>query len=286
MDRVPVATAVQPRGSTRLRARRALRFATWAGLGVAGCAQGRAPGAPFNPDAATGSDASRGRDDAGPDAALRGTVCTNTTTGAMPTIDGNNDLAEYPAAQQVPLFASLGTSDGAAVTWDDKNLYLTVASPAFANAYEPLHVYIDASTTPLAPAVASQGKEYSGLVAALPFSPNYLLAARRVSDAGTGPYNGIYVPGSGWSVQPTPLEDLVNVFVSADHQQLSLKVPWLAIGGCPGSLRLAMHIVHAQPANEWKDVAPVDGTPWQAPGGGYYDIDLTGATAVAGWMQH
>jgi hypothetical protein len=269
---------MQPRGSTRARVRAMLQIATWLAVGVAGCAQGTREGFSGPPDAAVGGDG-HPHDGALPDVPAGCRI----STGVTPMIDGVNDLADYPSAQQVPLFAPLGPSDAAAIAWDTHNLYVTVASPAFANAYEPLHVYLQATAAALAPAIASQGKEYSSLVPALPFSPTYLLAARRVSDSGTGPYNAIYVPDSGWTTSPTPLGDSVNVWVSADQQQLSLKVPWLAIGGCPTSLRLAMHVVHAVPANEWKDVAPNTGTPWQAPGGGYYEIDLSGATAVSAW---
>jgi len=60
-------------------------------------------------------------------------------------------------------------------------------------------------------------------------------------------------------------------------------VPWNAIGNCPTHLRLAVHVVHAVSANEWKDLVPSTHTPWQSPGGGYYEIDLSGAPAVTSW---
>ena len=243
-------------------------------LAVAGCARGGSA-------ARTGTDAGdrdgQPRPDAAPDAGCA------ISTGLTPLIDGVHDLADYPAAQQVALFAPLDTSDGAAVSWDASYFYVTVASSAFTAAYEPLHVYLETSDGALPAPTASQGKEYSGLVPALPFTATYLVAARQVDDAGSGPYDGVFVPDSGWTVQQTGLVPGQNVFVSLDQHEMSLKVPWSALGGCPHAMRLAFHVVHAMPANEWKDVAPATSTPWQAPGGGYYEIDLTGSTAVASW---
>ena len=259
---------------------------------LAGCARGgtsarQGPGtsdAPIGPGGDAGADAAPdgstvlpadGRPDAG---------CA-ISAGVTPAIDGVDDLADYPSAQLVPLFAPLGAGDAAAIAWDGRDLYVTVASSAFASAYEPLHVYVEASAGPLGAAQPSQGKEYSGLTPALPFTATHLIAARRVDDAGTGPYDGVFTPDAGWTTQATVLQPGSDVFVSSDQGQLSVKVPWTALGGCPTALRLALHVVHAVPANEWKDVAPADSTPWQAPGGGYYEIDLTGSPAVAGWTM-
>ena len=264
----------------------ALRIATTVAVAVAGCARGGGT-------ARTGTDAAAGDGPMRPDASPDGSTvlpadgapdagCT-ISSGVTPAIDGVHDLADYPAAQQVGLFATLDPSDGAAVAWDASFLYITVASSAFAAAYEPLHVYVETAAGELPAAAASQGKEYSGLVPALPFTATHLLAARQVDDAGSGPYDGVFVPDAGWTVQQTALVPGQNVFVSSDQHELSLKVPWGALGGCPTAMRLAFHVVHAMPANEWKDVAPTTSTPWQAPGGGYYEIDLTGPTAVASW---
>jgi hypothetical protein len=205
------------------------------------------------------------------------------STGVSPAIDGTNDLADYPAAQMLTLGAPLGSSDAAAVAWDKSFLYVTVGSGAFASAYEPLHVYVQVADGALPAAAPSMGKEYSNLVPALPFTATHLIAARRVDDSGTGPYDAVFVPTGGWTMQQTPLADGTSVFVSSDQQQLSLKVPWTALGGYPTMMRLAFHIVHAVTGNEWKDVVPSTSTPWLAPGGGYYEIDLTGATAVVSW---
>jgi len=273
----------QPRGSMDLRASRALRIATCVAMGVAGCAHGNSEGPPPGDDASVTPDASHHDPDAAqllPDSA----GCT-ISAGVTPAIDGVGDLADYPSAQAVTLYAPLAAGDGAAIAWDASNLYVTVASSAFASAFEPLHVYVEAGSA-LVAAVPGQGKEYSNLVPQLPFTPTHLIAARRVSDAGTGSYDAVFVPASAWTTQEMPLATSVNVFVSTDQRQLSMKVPWSAFGGCPTQLRLAMHVVHAVAGNEWKDIAPATSTPWQAPGGGYYEIDLTGSTAVASWTLH
>src|SRR5439155_747544 len=80
----------------------------------------------------------------------------------------------------------------------------TVTSSAFVSSYEPVHVYVEAGTA-LAAAVPAQGKEYGGLVPQLPFSPTHLVAARRVSDSGSGPYDGVFTPASGFTTQEMPL---------------------------------------------------------------------------------
>ncbi len=76
------------------------------------------------------------------------------------------------------------------------------------------------------------------------------------------------------------------MLVSADGSTLSIKTPWAALGGCPTALRLDLHVVHAVTGNEWKDLVPATHTPWQVPGGGYFEIDLTGSSAVASWTQY
>jgi hypothetical protein len=202
--------------------------------------------------------------------------------GMTPVLDGSDDLSEYPIAQQLELGAMLG-ADAAAVAWDREQLFVTVTSSAFASPYEPLHLYVEAGTA-LAAAAAGTGKEYSSLVPALPFSPTHVVAVRRVSDAGTGAYDGVYVPGDGWSTRTLALDS--STVVSADQHTISVTVPWTALGGCPTALRLAWHVVHGAAGNEWKDLVPATHTPWQAPGGSYYEIDLTGALDVSAWSLH
>lgn len=171
-------------------------------------------------------------------------------------------------------------SDAAALAWDHTHLFVTLTSAAFAAPYEPLHIYLETGTT-LGSATPTAGKEYGGLVPMLPFAPTHVIAIRRVSDAGTGGYNGVFVPGDGWAVRTLALDGAT--FVSADSKTLSVQVPWSALGGCPTALRLAIHVVHGQAGNEWKDLVPSTHAPWLANGGGYYEIDLTASPAVAGW---
>jgi hypothetical protein len=250
----------------------ALRFATVAAIGVAGCARGTADkpapdaAADARPDVAPDSPAV-----VAPDAPLPDAGCP-ISAGATIALTGSGDLALYPAAQQVTPGAMLG-SDAAALSWDAQRLYVTVQSTAFAQPYEPLHIYIEAGDV-LAPPVAATGKEYSGLVPQLPFTPTQLIAVRRVSDAGTGGYDAVFTPASQWTTQAMPLVDGTDVFAAQDA--ISVAVPWAALGGCPHALRLAMHVVHAQPGNEWKDLVPSTSTPWLAPGGDYLELDLTG----------
>lgn len=200
------------------------------------------------------------------------------SNGATPTLDGANDLAKYPAAQRLTPGAMLG-ADGAAIAWNRTHLYVTVSSIAFGSAYEPLHVYVETGAQ-LTSSMASQGKEYSNLTPALPFSPTHVIAVRRISDAGTGGYDGIFVPTDQWQTRTLALEP--DTFASTT--QLSVRVPWSALGGCPTQMRLALHVVHGVVGNEWKDLVPSTHTPWQMPGGGYFEIDLTGTAATASYV--
>lgn len=267
-------------GTAHVQVSESARLALLVALPIAtlGCAMGRG-NAPVSADAA-GDAAGRDADvqvtaDATPDAP----GCA-IAAGMTPALDGSDDLAEYPEAQRPQPGAMLG-ADAVAIAWDRTHLFVTVTSNAFTSAYEPLHVYIEAGAQ-LASATPATGKEYSGLVPMLPFAPTHLVAVRRVSDSGTGgAYNGVFVPSDGFTTRVLALDD--TTFASADQQTLSVRVPWATLGGCPTSLRLALHVVHAQLANEWKVLVPSTHTPWQSPGGGHYEIDLTGALAVSAW---
>lgn len=278
-----MASAAQVSGSRRALLIAALPIATLScarGAGEGPADAQALPDATATHDASTKPDASAVTIDAPTDAPAD--AGCPISAGIAPMLDGVDDLAKYPAAQHLSPGAMLGT-DGAAVTWTDSDLFATLTSSAFTAPYEPLHVYLEVGGTLATPAAAS-GKEYGGLTAALPFTPTHVIAVRRVSDAGTGGYNGVFVPGDQWQTRAIALE--AATFVSADHRTLSVRVPWSALGGCPIAMRLALHVVHGEAANEWKDLVPSTHTPWQMPGGGYYEIDLTGAQAVIGWTLH
>ncbi len=153
---------------------------------------------------------------------------------------------------------------------------MTVTSSAFAAAFEPLHVYVELGASLAAP-VAGTGKEYAGLVPALPFTPTHLIAVRRVGDGGAGPYDGVFLPDAGFMTRERARSRGPAMFTSSDNRTLSVAVPWTALGGCPTTMRLSAHVVHAVAANEcWKEgTVPASATPWLAAGGGYYESDLT-----------
>ncbi|MEO6776344.1 MAG: hypothetical protein ABI467_25590 [Kofleriaceae bacterium] len=265
-----------------------MRFTTCGLAVLAGCAHGTSLD---HPDDATDSDAPPPAIDApgapdvldAPHVLADAAGCT-IAAGASPVLDGSDDLAKYPAGALLTPGAMLG-NDALAITWDPTRLYITAISDAFVAPDQPLHVYLEAGTA-LDAATPSSGKEYSGLVPALPFAPNYLIAARRVSDTGTGPYDGVFVPAASWATRQTPLAPATDVFTSTDQRTLSVVVPWSDLGGCPTTLRLAVHVVHAVAGNEWKDLVPTTHAPWLASGGGYFEIDLTHAAAATNWTLH
>lgn len=265
-------------------ARATLRIATLVAIAVTGCAQASGHAADLSPDAPAADarpvDAAPATTpDVAIDTGLPADAGCAISAGVSPELDGVDDLNAYPAAQHVSPGAMLG-ADGVAIAWDTTRLYVTVASTAFENEYEPLHIYLESGTT-LSAAVPASGKEYSGLVPMLPFAPTHLVAARRTN--GVDAYDAVYLPGASWTTRGTSLDPTMAVLVAPDHHALSVVVPWSALGGCPTALRLAVHVVHAASANEWKDLVPASHTPWLAPGGGYYELDLTGAPAVASW---
>ena len=246
----------------------ALPFATL------GCARGAADRSDSEPDAAAAADAAIDGTKVTADAAVD--AGCPISAGLTPTLDGTDDLAEYPTPQRLTPGATLG-SDVAAIAWNPSHLFVTVSSTAFVAPYEPLHVYLQATTA--GAATPSSGKEYGGLVPALPFGATHLIAVRRISDAGTGGYNGMFVASDGWATRSTALDAIA----SADQRTLSVAVPWSLVEPCPTALRLALHVVHGQSSNEWKDLVPTTHAPWLATGGGFYEIDLTASPAVSSW---
>lgn len=220
-----------------------------------------------------------------PDAALDAAGCAIAGAAAV-TVDGVGDLAAYPAAQTVPIGAGFDGADAVRLSWSPTALYLTVHSAAFVDGGKPYHLYLQAGTG-LPAAAPSTGKEYGGLTAQLPFTATHLIAIRRTNDFGSGAYDGVYLPTGmpTWTTRATALTPGTDVFVAADNAELSVRVPWTALGGCPTQLRVAGHIVNGGAGTEWKTLVPAAHTPWMAPGGAAYAIDLTGPAAVSGWAM-
>src|SRR5262249_57894154 len=96
--------------------------------------------------------------------------------------------------------------------------------------------------TDLVAPVGWQGKEYGGLVPALAFTPTHLICVRRITDSGTGPYDGVMLPAAGWTTRQLVFTPGVDVFVSSDNRTVSAKTPWSALGGCATKLRLAARV--------------------------------------------
>lgn len=231
-------------------------------------------------DEDAGADA--GEADAGTDAGTDAGICAVASAGDTLAFDGTDDLGKYPAEQVLTPGAPLETWERFGLTWDTDYLYVAMVSRGFDDELEPVHVYLEA-TTSLGAATASTGKEYSSLTPELPFTPTHVIAVRRTSDSGSGgPYNGIYTPASSWSDRAVPLVASTDYWVAADNHTIAVRIPWTDLG-CPGELRLSAHVVHAETANEWKDVVPAGATPWDSGGGAYYEIDLTADPAISGW---
>lgn len=219
------------------------------------------------------------------DAAIDAPGCAIAGAAAI-TLDGVGDLAAYPAAQTVPIGAGFDGADAVRLSWSPTALYLTVHSGAFADGAKPYHLYVQAGTA-LPAGTPSTGKEYGGLTAALPFTATHLIAIRRTNDFGSGAYDGVYLPAGtpAWTTLATALTPGTDVFIAADNAELSVRVPWAALGGCPTQLRVAGHIVNGGAGTEWKTLVPAAHTPWMTPGGAAYTLDLTGPAAVSGWSM-
>lgn len=244
-------------------------------------------------DAGSSDDAGAGdEEDAGnADAGLDGGYVTGLDAGACGAIgaghtiplDGVGDQADYPASQVLNPGATDSSGDTFALSWDRDFLYITLFAAALTGdegQFRPLHVYLEAASA-LGAVSESTGKEYSGVEPHLPFTATHLIAVRRTSDSGEGgPYNGVYTAASGWVDRATPLDEGTDYWASGST--ISVKVPWAALG-CPSELRLSAHVVNGVFTQEWKDTVPADATSWLAPGGAYYELDLSEDPAVSGW---
>jgi hypothetical protein len=246
-------------------------------------------------DAAVETDAGAPGGDAGLDGGFDGGLdggaggCAGIGAGDTIALDGSGDLASYPSEQILLPFAPYeeGT-DQYGITWDAEFLYLTLVAPGLAGdgGLKPLHVYVEAASGALPPASPGTGKEYSGQVPAFAFSPTHLIAVRRISDNGDGPYNGIYEPAASWTTRTVTFEPGTDFWTASSGTAISVRVPWTALG-CPTRIRLGAHVVNEVVAEEWKDVLPTGAQPWNPTDGpgSYYEIDLGGDPAVSGWTE-
>jgi hypothetical protein len=198
-------------------------------------------------------------------------------------LDGTDDLGAFEVSQRLLPGVPLADWDAFALDHDEHYLYLALVSPAFEADLTPLMVYLQADPSPAV--VPSTGMTYSGLVPALPFTPTHAIAVRALSDAGdgVGPYSGVWVPdGASWR-QVGRLQPGVSSHLAPDRHTLSVRIPWAWLGD-PEVIRLAAHVVHAVPAEEWKDTIPAGHTPWSG-GGSFYEVDLGQEGGVAEWVM-
>ncbi len=207
--------------------------------------------------------------------------------GAHPLVafDGSDDLAKHAPSQRITPGAPAQPWSGFAMSWDADALYITLTSEAFGAPYKTMNLYLEAAQGALPAATPSQGIEYSGLTPALAFTPNLLISARRMSEdgSGEGPWTALRSRvNDQWApiYRPEPGRDL---WMSADQHTLSLRIPRALLGGAT-RLRLAGHVVNAEPAREWQELLPYNHTPWRASASGYYELDLSGAGAVSDWQ--
>lgn len=270
-----------------------MRASVSVAFALAACATSRMENPVTDGPAATDAGTDAAADaaaDGGADAAADAPGSTDATvtcaisTGHTPTLDGVDDLADYPAAQHVTPGATMAATDDVAISWDPTYLYVSVSSQAFLDASKPLHIYVE--TGEALPAAAPRtGKEYGGNTAQIAFGAQYVIALRRTNDFGSGPYDAIYAPTGTpvWTTHALDLAPGTHVFASSDNRTLSVRAPWASLGGCPLAMRVSVHVVNGTAGNEWKDLVPSTHTPWLTGGGGYYEVALTGSAAISGW---
>jgi hypothetical protein len=203
------------------------------------------------------------------------------TTSPAADLDGVNDIDAVDPAAVVSAGAGLETWSRVGLTWDAEALTLVVNSRAFEEAFAPFVLYVETDSGLATP---TTGFEYSGLTPALPFTPTHTITLRRQSDSGDGlgPWAGVWVwTGAEWS-QHLRFEPGVTMFTAADNHTISARVPWSVLGS-PETLRIAGHVVWAQPFEEWKELVPYNHTPWATSVSGYAELDLSAPPEVSLW---
>ena len=173
--------------------------------------------------------------------------------------------------------AMLG-SDGAAIAWDAQRLYVTVQSAAFAHAVRAApHLCRGRRRARQPRRRRGQGVQRARPAAAVHADPPDRGSPRHRRRA-PAPYDGVFMPGRA-------VDDARDA-AHRRHRCVRRGRRDLGAGAVDRARRLPARAAARDPrrarapANEWKDLVPATHTPWQAPGGGYYEIDLTGAPIV------
>ena len=208
------------------------------------------------------------------------------TTGQLLRFDGAGDYDKFAASQQLTPAIPLEAWERVALTWDEDWLYIAIVNRGFASDLPAYMIYIESATGAFSPAQGSLGMTYLQQSAHFPFTPTHLLGVRHKSDNGDGfgAWNGLWrrdAAGS-WALQQR-LRGGRDIWYAADRHTIAYRIHRLQLGS-PTRIRLAAHLVYAQPANEWKAMLPTQHTPWQAASSGYYEIDLSGSKGVSNWQ--
>jgi hypothetical protein len=214
--------------------------------------------------------------------ALRVLPMAGQAAGQAPALrpDGADDLGKFAADQQAEPGAKLADWSRVALAWDERSLWLALASPTFEDGFKPWMIYLRAGQDS---GGSGLGMEYSGQRAALPFAPTHAVVVRRTSEgAEGGPWSGVWVPQSeGRWAQRARLEPGVSVWMAGDNHTVVVRVPRALLGDA-SALRMVAHVVNAQPDNEWKEVAPAGHMPWMG-GGESYKLDLSKPSSGGAW---
>lgn len=209
------------------------------------------------------------------------------TPAATIALDGVDDLGKFAQDQRVAPGAAQTMWSQWAIDWDERYVYVTLVAQAFEAEYKPVMLYVEAARGALGAAVASDGVEYSGQTAKLPFTPNYLITGRRLSFDGNaaGPWNGVMRQDAGVWVTQQRFSPDEQWWMASDNHTISFQIDRAALGD-PDNIRIAGHVVNAVAGNEWAETLPSTHTPWQSGATGYLEIDLSGAHPASGWGQH
>ncbi len=200
--------------------------------------------------------------------------------GERVSFDGTTDIDAFDVQQVLTPGVPTGSSDLFAFDWDADYFYIAIRSDSLASDYKAAFIYLEGAEA-LTAATPSNGSEYSNQTPSLPFTPTHQISLRQLDDDGSqsGAWNGV------WENEMDVFQRVARSYeekYNSASRTISVKIPRAYVPG--RYLRLAAHIVHAEPGNEWKATVPASHTPWAA-GGGYYEIDTAGGHSVANWVE-